>query len=232
MGLESTCILRIDGQTTRGKAVLEHKDLIVRGPIRLAVPLTDITEATAREGTLVVRFGARRVELHIGDAAARWAQRITNPPSRLAKLGVKPGMRIALVGLHDPAFATELVAAGATVLGRPSAGVDAVFLGAAKPSDLYRLASLARVIQPAGAVWVVRRKGQTAVSERESMAAGKRAGLVDVKVVSFSETHTAEKYMVPRRARPAKPVAPRSAPRPPASRAPRKRGSAPSRGRS
>ncbi len=29
------------------------------------------------------------------------------------------------------------------------------------------------------------------------MAAGKRAGLVDVKVVSFSETVTAEKFVIP-----------------------------------
>ena len=29
------------------------------------------------------------------------------------------------------------------------------------------------------------------------MAAGKRAGLVDVKVVSFSETLTAEKFVIP-----------------------------------
>jgi hypothetical protein len=33
------------------------------------------------------------------------------------------------------------------------------------------------------------------------MAAGKTAGLVDVKVVSFSETHTAEKFVIPRRDR-------------------------------
>ena len=36
------------------------------------------------------------------------------------------------------------------------------------------------------------------------MAAGKRAGLVDVKVVSYSDTHSAEKYVIP--------VARRSAP--------------------
>lgn len=29
------------------------------------------------------------------------------------------------------------------------------------------------------------------------MTAGKQAGLVDVKVVSFSETHTAEKFVIP-----------------------------------
>jgi hypothetical protein len=29
------------------------------------------------------------------------------------------------------------------------------------------------------------------------LAAGKQAGLVDVKVVSFSDTHTAEKFVIP-----------------------------------
>ena len=32
----------------------------------------------------------------------------------------------------------------------------------------------------------------------DDLAAGKKAGLVDVKVVSFSETHTAEKFVIPR----------------------------------
>lgn len=34
------------------------------------------------------------------------------------------------------------------------------------------------------------------------MAAGKAAGLVDVKVVSFSPTHTAEKFVIPVKDRP------------------------------
>jgi hypothetical protein len=34
------------------------------------------------------------------------------------------------------------------------------------------------------------------------MTAGKAAGLVDVKVVRFSETHTAEKFVIPLKARP------------------------------
>lgn len=35
------------------------------------------------------------------------------------------------------------------------------------------------------------------ISERATMAAGKAAGLVDVKVVGFSPTHTAEKFVIP-----------------------------------
>jgi hypothetical protein len=44
---------------------------------------------------------------------------------------------------------------------------------------------------------VIRPKGRPEISERSVMAAGKAAGLVDVKVVAFSSTHTAEKFMIP-----------------------------------
>ena len=55
-----------------------------------------------------------------------------------------------------------------------------------------------------GAIWVIRPKGHADISERDVMKAGKTAGLVDVKVVRFSETHTAEKFVIPvaRRTRP------------------------------
>ncbi len=225
MGYDAACTIRVDGQTARGTAWLEHKDLVFRGPFRVAVPLDRIARATAAGGTLVVEFEGKALELDLGEpAAARWCQRITKPPSRLDKLGVKPGMRVAIVNLPDAAFREELAHAGATILSRPAAGTDALFFGAAKPGDLERLAALKGALQPAGALWIVRRKGKTDVSERESMAAGKRAGLVDVKVVSFSDTHTAEKYVIPvaKRARPGRPSSPSL----------RTRGSASSRGRS
>jgi hypothetical protein len=44
---------------------------------------------------------------------------------------------------------------------------------------------------------VVRPKGRTEITEDDVMKAGKAAGLVDVKVVRFSETHTAEKFVIP-----------------------------------
>lgn len=193
MGYDAACTIRFEGQTGRGTAWLEHKDLVFRGPFRLAVPLAQITEARAEDGTLVVRFGGRRAEFEIGAAAVRWAQRITNPPSRLDKLGIKPGMRVALVNLRDQAFRDEIAGRGAKVLTRPGAATDAIFLEAVEPRDFERLESLSAYLQPAGAIWVVRRKGRATVSERDSMTAGKKAGLVDVKVVSFSDTHTAEK---------------------------------------
>ena len=98
MGYEAACTLRLGRQTSNGKAVLEQNDLIFRGPTRLAIPLKEIASAVARDGALTVRFGKKTAVFEIGSAAARWADRITDPPSRLDKLGVKSGMRIVLTG--------------------------------------------------------------------------------------------------------------------------------------
>jgi hypothetical protein len=221
MGYDARCTLRFEGRTLSGTAWLEHKDLVFRGPERLVIPLAAITTATAAGTTLKVRFGQKNAEFEIGADAAKWANRITNPPSRLDKLGVKPGQTIALLNVDDKPFAEELRGRGALVTTpRPAAaaklqGVDMIFFGATQTSALDHLKTLRNVIQPAGAIWVVRPKGQTTISEASTMAAGKRAGLVDVKVVSFSESHTAEKFVIPVASRavstrPARPVARRS----------------------
>lgn len=43
----------------------------------------------------------------------------------------------------------------------------------------------------------VRPKGTPAIADTDVIAAGRAAGLVDVKVVRFSATHTAEKLVIP-----------------------------------
>jgi hypothetical protein len=54
---------------------------------------------------------------------------------------------------------------------------------------------------PDGAVWVSRPMGSDRISENDVMAAGREAGLYDVKVVRFSDTHTAEKFVIPKKDR-------------------------------
>jgi hypothetical protein len=52
-------------------------------------------------------------------------------------------------------------------------------------------------LKPAGAIWVIYPKGVKDITQAEVMAASKNACLVDVKVASFSPTHTALKLMIP-----------------------------------
>ena len=204
MGYDASCILRMEGSRTRGTARLEDKALLFRGPVRLSIPLATIDTASAEDDVLRVRFGGRLAEFEIGANAAKWAARITNPPTRVDKLGIKPGMLVAAAGIADPTFVGELEARGATIVPLcRSSQVDIVFHPAAERTALEALSRLKHSIRPSGAIWVIRPKGSKAITESETMAAGKRAGLVDVKVVSFSDTLTAEKFVIPVAQRPA-----------------------------
>jgi len=202
MGYDATCILRIAEGTIEGKAFLEQHDLVFRGPTRLAIPLKDVTSAVARDGLLTVRYGRRTATFELGQVAGKWADRITNPPSRLDKLGVKPGLTVLIAGTIHEVLLSEITSRGARVVRKaPSAGADVVFYGADRRQALNRLAGLKSGLKPNGALWVIRPKGSPAISESDVMTSGRNAGLVDVKVVSFSATHTAEKFVIPRGAR-------------------------------
>jgi len=82
-------------------------------------------------------------------------------------------------------------------IGRVVKESDAIFVGVTKEAELARLETLKKSLKPNGAIWIIRPKGRPEISERATMAAGKQAGLVDVKVVGFSATHTAEKFVIP-----------------------------------
>ena len=118
--------------------------------------------------------------------------------TRLEKIGVKPEWRASVVAVGDPEFIRELRGAAAEVaIGRTLDESDAIFFGAIDAKELTRLAVLKRSLKQNGALWVIRPKGRKEISERAVMDAGKAAGLVDVKVISFSETHTGEKFVIP-----------------------------------
>jgi hypothetical protein len=199
MGDEAACTLHLDGATHQGKAYLETRELIFRGPLRLVLPLAEIGAATASEGRLVLRHGEREIEFEIGRVAERWAEKIRNPRGLIEKLGVKPGQVVALVGLRDAAFEGLLKARGVAYDRAAPAGCSVVFLAASSPGDLAAIGSLKDRLDQKGALWVVSPKGKAAaLKDTEVIAAGRAAGLVDTKVVSFSESQTALRFVIPR----------------------------------
>jgi len=119
----------------------------------------------------------------------------------LDKLGVRPGSRVALVGDVDPdgTFRERLAERTSDVtIGIPKSESDLVFLAADSPDELAMLAELRSRIRPAGGIWVVSRKGRAAtIRDVEVIAAARAAGLVDNKVVSFSDTHTSLRLVIP-----------------------------------
>ena len=204
MGAEATCTATFKGKSAAGKARLETDVLQFRGGgVKLSIPFKDIEKVGAFKGVLSITFGGDTAAFDLGAASSKWADKIKNPPTRLAKIGVKPAWRVSALGIDDAAFLSELESTVERLsIGRTLKNSDAIFYGVTKEAQLARLATLKESLKPDGALWIVRPKGRPEISERAVMEAGKAAGLVDVKVVSFSATHTAEKFVIPVRARP------------------------------
>jgi hypothetical protein len=63
--------------------------------------------------------------------------------------------------------------------------------------QLALVAKIARQMLGAMALWIIYPKGQQHITEGDVFAAGHKVGLTDIKVVGFSATHTALKFVIP-----------------------------------
>jgi Protein of unknown function (DUF3052) len=117
----------------------------------------------------------------------------------LDKLGIRPGMRVALIDINDETIRPLLAGRTSDLTdGWPEPHTDVVLLGADSMAQLAALPELAARIRPNGAIWVVSRKGKAAtLRDVEVIEAAKASGLVDNKVASFSATHTSLRLVIP-----------------------------------
>ena len=206
MGLEATCPVRLGSATFPGRVHLNSDRVEIRGEARLDISFATIRSVeTDAKGALTIEHAGGRARLELGARAVaeKWAARIRSPKSLIDKLGVKPDSRVGVLGEDDAEFSAQLRERLAAGLASAAAkDLDFVFYAADSTAQLAKLKSLRARLQPAGAIWVISRKGKEAtIKDTEVMNAARRAGLVDNKVCSFSATHTALKLVIPRAAR-------------------------------
>ena len=195
MGNEAKCVARIDGQKVQGKVLLETGELIFRGAeCRVKIAFGEMKGVTAAHGELGIRTKDREFAFAVGAAAEKWREKILHPKTRVEKLGVKPGLSVAVIGDVEKEFAKELKQSKAEVV---ADGAEAVFLFVEGSGDSGNIAKAAKKIKGAAGLWVVYPKGKKEITESDVLGAGRKAGLKDVKVVGFSATHTALKFVIP-----------------------------------
>jgi len=220
VGAELKCKARFGKQSCEGKALLETNEVIFRGEFRLKIPFAQMKSVKAVDGELRIEFveGARASKsaqaLHpsgqagmpvplvaafeLGERAEKWAQKILHPKTRMEKLGVKAGAKVAVIGEFEKAFERELAeVTKAVTRGKVGADAEWIFLWIESPRELAQSAKIARGLKGATALWMVYPKGREDIREPNVIGTGREAGLKDVKVVGFSATHTALKFVVP-----------------------------------
>lgn len=124
------------------------------------------------------------------------------PRSRIEKLGVKEGDRVGMVAFQDAAFERELAGRGATLVkGGLGANLPMIVCAFRETDELDRLEQLKTAIAPNGCVWALWPKGRKELREDHVRAAALAAGLVDVKVMAFSDVLSGLKLVIPKAAR-------------------------------
>lgn len=179
-----------DGPDT-GRLQFEAGRLIFRGQQRRVFDAEAFAGLVTYGPDLVLKDGTR---FRLGEVQApRWFEAIAHPKSRLDKLGLKSGHRVAVLWVDDADLGRELEEGGAILA---EEDLDLLFLAVDQAEDLDDLAAFVARLAPRGAIWVISRKGKTAtIRDVDIMGICRPAGLVDTKVVGFSDTHTALRFV-------------------------------------
>ena len=198
MGNEVSCEVRFGKQKSAGKALLETSEILFRGEFRLKIPFSTIKSAKAVDGELRLQTAEGLAVFHLGAAAEKWRDKILHPKSRIEKLGVKADAKVSLLGDFDAGFLSEIGKLTESVSkGKVAPDSEWIFFAADSKEDLGALPKVSKSMKGAAALCIVYPKGQKQITENDVLAAGRKSGLKDVKVVGFSSAHTALKFVIP-----------------------------------
>jgi hypothetical protein len=116
-------------------------------------------------------------------------QKNPEPAQPAGKVGNQGRNAIHEYRRHRSRFSARSGSGGAI----EDANAEIVLLAAPDKQTLRQLSALRRKT-----VWVIYPKGLQSITENEVLLAGRAAGLLDVKVASFSSALTALKFVPPR----------------------------------
>ncbi len=195
MGLEALCSCQWRGGAGEVKALLEAREMILRGDLRRTIPISAMTDVSVEDDTLLLHADGDSLSLTLGAVtAAKWAKKIATPPPSLAqKLGLGPARAMVIGDIADGALLEALE--GHRAADPEQAGLSIAVVADADGLDTARRTHEASAIS--GPIWIAYRKGpRVAYGDSQVRAAMRAAGYTDNKVSAISDTLTATRYAV------------------------------------
>jgi hypothetical protein len=197
VGLEATCNVKYEERTVNGRALLETDVLLFRsGELKLSIPHAEISAIEAADGELRVTYPGGVAAFELGPAAEKWAERLRSPRGLLEKLGIPEGGRVAVINYDDPEVLAQIeqkVADFAEYAAPPDS--DLILWRVDRREELGEMDSLVKSLRPSGALWVLRSREASRVSEGMIRQTAHNIGLVDVKVLRLSDEITGLKFV-------------------------------------
>lgn len=197
MGLEATCNLKYEDRTANGRALLETDVLLFRGgDVKLSIPHADISAIETIDGELRVTYPGGIAAFELGPAAEKWAERLRSPRGIVDKLGIPDGGRVAVINFDDAEILAQIEQKAsdfAEYAAPPDS--DLILWRVDRREELSEMDSLMKSLRPSGALWVLRSRDGSRVSEGMIRQTAHNIGLVDVKVLRLTEEITGLKFV-------------------------------------
>ena len=201
MGREALIEYASGKERAQVRAHLDSFALQLSGARKLNLPLADVRSAVASGDLLKIETKTAKFSLALGaKEAAAWAKKILNPPSLADKLGVKPGVNVAVIGeriaeIDDAVSGAAAVKHFASLAKAKTALAAADVVGLALSVAAEKdVATAAKMIGDGTALWLVYRKGAKPNGD-DVIRLARAAGLKDTKVARVSETHAALRFI-------------------------------------
>ena len=213
MGREVVCSGIFNGWASEGKALLEIDHVLWRGAgsarpqgkrasERVRFDFQKLGSVDVEDGSLVLEGAEGSLLLRLGSPEAeRWAQAILNPKTIVDKMGLVDGLRVSVLGVTDSDFLALLGKVECDVSSRTRKNSDVIVVQVNGAPDLSKLDRLEPFITRSGMIWVVSPKGQRTFNENHVYDHMRALGLKDVKTARFSDSHTANKFVIPKERR-------------------------------
>lgn len=194
MGREAAVRASVGRESADVKALLESRELILRGALRRRWALEALAGVHIEGDALVFEAGDETVRLALGaKEAAAWLRKIETPPPSLAsKLGVTAGAPAFVCGSVDDAELAAALHGATTTDAKAATQLVAVVMNEAELAAALR--QFAR-LPAARHAWLVYPKGKAAnPGDTAIRAAWRAAGFNDTKSCAVSERLTATRY--------------------------------------
>jgi hypothetical protein len=194
MGLEAESEVRVGNESHHVHALLESRELILRGAFRKALPIAELKDLRVVNHELLFEHASLPYALALPDGqAAKWLVKLTTAlPSLAQKLGVDAGHKALVWGHVEDAALNEALLNAITT--DPAQAVLSIAV-ARKPVELN--AALAELIQrlPRAPIWIVYPKGTQSILPESAVRSHMRAlNWIDNKVCAVSDTLTATRF--------------------------------------
>ena len=196
MGREAVVQVEAGKDSGEARALLESRELILRGEVRRRWPLEALTMVRAEGDELRFQAGDEGVTLVLGASmAADWARRMTAPPTPLRKkLGVGDADRVFVIGALDDEALVEALAGAVTA--DPTQAT--LFVARIEDEADIDAALAAHVARPDVQLWAVYPKGKVPVGDTRVRERLRAAGYRDSKSCAVSDRLTATRYGLPK----------------------------------